>query len=237
MLERLRGDYPRMAAIIVADSLYSKQPFVERLRAGRFSFLLVAQEGDHKSLYQDVEGLRNGNLLDRLDTVHRGRRYEYEWVTGVPLNGQPDAPLINFIQVRISKAGEKPYRNAWVTDLVPTADNIVQLVRAARARWKIENEGFNTLKNQGYHLEHNFGHGDQHLSEAFFTLNLLAFFMHQIFELVDGLYQRVRTFFSSRRAFWDEVRSAFRLFLFTSWDQVLVRMNSPPVPLPPYQER
>ena len=55
--------------------------------------------------------------------------------------------------------------------------------------------------------------------------------MHQIFELVDGLYQRVRTFFSSRRAFWDEVRSAFRLFLFTSWDQVLVRMNSPPQPL------
>ena len=59
-------------------------------------------------------------------------------------------------------------------------------------------------------------------------VNLLAFFMHQIFELVDGMYQRVRTFFSSRRAFWDEARSAFRLFLFTSWDQVLERMNSPP---------
>ena len=118
----------------------------------------------------------------------------------------------------------------------PALGRATQL-RAARARWKIENEGFNTLKNQGYHLEHNFGHGDQHLSEALFTLNLLAFFMHQIFELVDGLYQRVRTFFSSRRAFWDEVRSAFRLFLFTSWDQVLVRMNSPPQPLPPYQNR
>ena len=104
------------------------------------------------------------------------------------------------------------YRNAWVTDLVPTTDNIVQLVRAGRARWKIENEAFNTLKNQGYHLKHNFGHGDRHLSEALFVLNLLAFFMHQIFELVDGMYQRVRTFFSFRRAFWDEVRSAFRLF-------------------------
>ena len=104
-------------------------------------------------------------------------------------------------------------------------------------RWKIENEGFNTLKNQGYHLKHNFGHGDRHLSEALFVLNLLAFFMHQIFELVDGMYQRVRTFFSSRRAFWDEARSAFRLFLFTSWDQVLERMNSPPEQLPPYGSR
>ena len=238
MLERLRSDYPRMAAIIVADSLYSKQPFVERLRAARFSFLLVAKPGDHKSLYQDVAVLRRGNLLDRFHSEHRGERREYQWVTELPLNGSPDAPRINFIQFRIVEdSGKVNYRNAWVTDLVPTSANIVQLVRAARARWKIENEGFNTLKNQGYHLEHNFGHGHQQLSETLFVLNLLAFFMHQIFELVDGLYQRVRTFFSSRRAFWDEVRSAFRLFLFSSWDQVLVRMNSPPQPLPPYQDR
>ena len=118
---------------------------VEKLTAGRFSFLLVAKPGDHKSLFQDVDGLRRGNLLDRHHTVHRGKRHEYEWVTGVPLNGSPDAPLINFIQFRIIKDGEVKYRNAWVTDLVPTTDNIVQLVRAARARWKIENEGFNTL--------------------------------------------------------------------------------------------
>ena len=202
------------------------------MTAGRFSFLLVAKPGDHKSLYQDLAVLRRANLLDRHTTEHRQERREYEWVTDLPLNSNPNSPHINFIRLRIVKAG-KTYENAWVTDLTPTSANIVQLVRAARARWKIENEGFNTLKNQGYHLEHNFGHGDQHLSEAFFTLNLIAFFMHQIFELVDGLYQRVRTFFSSRRAFWDEVRSAFRLFLFTSWDQVLVRMNSPPQPLPP----
>ena len=237
MLERLRADYPRMAAIIVADSLYSKQPFVEQLTAKRFSFLLVAKPGDHRNLYQDVDGLRRGNLLNRHATDHRGERREYEWVTDLPLNGNPDSPRINFIQFRIVKAGKVTYRNAWVTDLVPTTANIAQLVGAARARWKIENEAFNTLKNQGYHLKHNFGHGDRYLSEAFFVLNLLAFFLHQIFELVDGLYQQVRTFLSSRRAFWDEVRSAFRLFLFTSWDQVLVRMNSPPEQLPPYESR
>jgi hypothetical protein len=64
------------------------------------------------------------------------------------------------------------------------------ITRGGRARWKIENESYNTLKNQGYHLEHNFGHGRQYLSEALFLLNLLAFFFHQIFELLDGLYQQ-----------------------------------------------
>ena len=78
-----------MAAIIVADSLYSKQPCVEKLTAGRFSFLLVAKPGDHINLCKDVAGLRRGNLLDRHQTVHRGERREYEWVTGLPLNGSP----------------------------------------------------------------------------------------------------------------------------------------------------
>jgi len=95
---------------------------------------------------------------------------------------------------------------------------------------KIENESFNTLKNQGYHLEHNFGHGAQYLSEALFLLNLLAFFFHQIFELVDELYQQARAGFSARREYWNAIRNAFRLFLFNSWEEVLQRINSPPLP-------
>ena len=90
-------------------------------------FLLVVKPGDHRSLYQDVAVLRRGNLLDRHATDHRGERREYEWVTDLPLNGNPDSPRINFIQFRIVKAGKATYRNAWVTDLVPTTANIAQL--------------------------------------------------------------------------------------------------------------
>ena len=49
------------------------------------------------------------------------------------------------------------------------------LMWGGRARWKIENETFNTLKNQGYHFEHNYGHGYQHLSVVLAMLMLLAF--------------------------------------------------------------
>ena len=209
------------------------------MTAKRFSFLLVAKPGDHKSLYQDLAVLRRANLLDRHTTEHRQERREYEWVTDLPLNSNPNSPHINFIRLRIVKAG-KTYENAWVTDLTPTSANMrCQLVRAARAA--LEDRRHRRLQLPSRTRATTWSTisvtATQHLSEAFFTLNLLAFFMHQIFELVDGLYQRVRTFFSSRRAFWDEVRSAFRLFLFTSWDQVLARMNSPPQPLPPYQDR
>lgn len=117
------------------------------------------------------------------------------------MNGNPDSPLVNFIQLTIFKGNKCTYRNAWVTDIPITSENAIEIVRGGRARWKIENEGFNTLKNHGYHLEHNFGHGKNNLSEAFFLLNLLAFFFHQIFELTDLLYQSARAEFSARVEF------------------------------------
>ena len=95
------------------------------------------------------------------------------------------------------------------------------LVRAGRARWKIENETFNTLKNQGYHIEHNYGHGNQYLSMNFFVLNLLAFFVHQILELCDLSYQRCRGKFSARREFWNQLRYALRLILFRDYYHLL----------------
>ena len=138
---------------------------------------------------------------------------------------------MNFVQLSISDAtGKISYRCSWVTDLALEEAGIEKIVRAARARWKIENEGFNTLKNHGYHLEHNFGHGSKYLAEAFFLLNLLAFFIHQIQELVDELYQKARAGFSSRIEFWNVIRASFRIMLFTSWDQALNRITGPPLP-------
>ncbi len=57
------------------------------------------------------------------------------------------------------------YHNAWATDHRLTADTIRPVVTAELSRWKIENEGDNVLKNHGYHLEHNYGHG-QHYPPA-----------------------------------------------------------------------
>lgn len=231
LLGKIRGSHRQLPAIIVADSLYSNQPFIEELTSKRFSFILAAKPSDHKSLYQDIEGMRTGKLLDRLQyTDRRGRTHHYEWINGVALNSRLDSPQVNFLEYRLIRDAKTTYHSAWVSDLPISEQNVQQIVQGGRSRWKIENEGFNTLKNHGYHLEHNFGHGKHNLSEAFFVLNLLAFFAHQIFELVDRLYQQARAAFSSRTEFWNATRGAFKLLLFDSWDQVLARMNSPPRP-------
>jgi hypothetical protein len=229
-IERIRADHRQLPAVVVADALYATERFITTLGERQFSYLLGAKRESHKTLFEEIEGLRRGGYLDRLEvTTPKGQRCVYEWVHETRLFATKNAPQVNFIEFQMFDPNGKRTRHfSWVTDLPISTHTVEQLVRAARARWKIENENFNTLKNHGYHLEHNFGHGKNHLSEAFFLLNLLAFFMHQIFAMADELYQRARAGFSARREYWNAIRASLRLLLFDSWDQVLNRIHGPP---------
>ena len=101
------------------------------------------------------------------------------------------------------------------------SDNVAEIVKAGRARWKIENENNNVLKTKGYHLEHNFGHGEKHLSSLLLTLNLLAFLFHTIMEMMDSRYQLIRQRLGPRTTFFDDIRTLTRYHCFKSWDDLL----------------
>ena len=105
-----------------------------------------------------------------------------------------------------------------MTNHLVTASCVAALAKVGRARWKIENESNNTLKRNGYHLEHNFGHGDLHLSNVLFALNLLAFLVHTAQHLVNAPYRLLRTTLSVRLTFFNDLRALTRYMLFDSWD-------------------
>jgi hypothetical protein len=231
-IQKIRKAHPKLKIIITADDLYSKQPFINELKKADMSYILVAKPTDHKVLFEWVNELTQLGDGDRLElTDIKGRRHCYRWINKVPLNGAKDADDVNFFQFEIiSKDNKVTYKNSWVTDIPIDRNNIVMLVKGGRARWKIENETFNTLKNQGYHIEHNFGHGQHNLSFIFFMLNLLAFYVHQILDLTDRLYQTVRyTKFSSRMEYFNQLRCTFRIMLFDTWEQMLYHILDPPM--------
>jgi len=119
------------------------------------------------------------------------------------------------------------YRNSWVTDFQISEHNIVQRVQAGRCRWKIENECFNTLKNQGYSIEHNYVHGKKHLSYNVYLITLLAFYFHQIFELTDGAYQACRVKAGSKRYLWEMFRGTVGFLVMDSWETMMDRYLNP----------
>src|SRR5438552_6878834 len=109
---------------------------------------------------------------------------------------------------------------SWVTDLRVNKRNVYALMRGGRARWKIENETFNTLKNQGYSFEHNYGHGQQNLSVVFATVMMLAFLVDQTQQRCCALFQAVWAKLGSKRLLWERLRALFYDYALASMRQL-----------------
>mgnify|MGYP006300114279 CR=1 FL=1 len=97
------------------------------------------------------------------------------YLNGVPLRDGEDALWVNWCELTVSRPdGRVTYHNAFVTRYLITDDTVTEIVQAGRTRWKVENKNNNTLKTKGYNLEHNFGHGQQHLASLLATLNIVS---------------------------------------------------------------
>ena len=146
--------------------------------------------------------------------VHRLR-----FLHQVPLNASNAAVQVNCIEY--GEIGQKKVQHfRWVTDVRVSQRHGYQLMRGGRARWKIENETFNTLKNQGYNFEHNYGHGTQNLSVVFATLMMLAFLVDQTQQLCCALFQAVWAKLGSKRLLWERMRALFYDYALTSMCQL-----------------
>lgn len=96
---------------------------------------------------------------------------------------------------------------SWVTDFRVHKRNVYHLMRGGRARWKMDNETCNTLKNQGDNFEHNYGHGTQHLSVVFATIMPLAFLVDQVQQRCCALLRAVWRTLGSTRRWWERMRA------------------------------
>jgi len=225
LLGQLQKDHPKLPIMIIADSLFSKQPFVELCHKYNFAYTIVAKPKDHKFLFELVNGARDlGEVEQFTKTSKDGIEEQYEYINQVDLNGRQDAVLVNyFAYSKYDKCGNKIFHCSWISSELITRFNVVKLVSIARARWKSENEGFNSMKNQGYHLEHNYGHG-KNLSMNLYLLNVLAFGIHRLTEVASKLYNDCYRIWQSRAVIWQKLSDYFDIKLFHNWEEVWIMM-------------
>ena len=101
-------------------------------------------------------------------------------------------------------------------------------MRGGRARWKVENEAFNTLKNQGYRFEHNFGHGYKHLSSIFTHLMLLAFMVDQIQQLCCPYFRKALEKCFNKPRLWERMRWLMYGCYIECWEALFTAIVDPP---------
>ena len=214
--------YARLKPIYLGDDLSSRQATCEAVQAFGSHFLFTAKPSSHKTLYSWLDGAEVPAMENRIKQGARFVTHRYRWLEGLPLRDGKDALLVNWLEIEIADpAGKVTYRNSFVTDLAVSKNNVAELAACGRARWKIENESFNTLKTKGYNLEHNFGHGQQHLSAVLATMNLIAFAMHTVADLVDAAWAAARAAAGARRRFFEDLRAITTYLVFPTWAALL----------------
>ena len=221
------GDfYAKRGVTMLGDDLYSRQPFCQALKDKKLHFILVCKPNSHVNLYETVEFLDvQGVLGTKVVRKWNGRYAEihtYRFANKLALNGDPSALKVNWCELTITHedSSDVLYKNAFVSDFEVTNTTVEAIVQDGRARWKVENENNNILKTKGYHIEHNFGHGHQYLASLLLSLNLLAFLLHTILDLVDEQYRAIRQKLGRRRTFFQDLEALLRYFTFETWDEV-----------------
>jgi hypothetical protein len=221
LLGKIRRQHPRLNLIVVEDGLASNAPHLRDLKEHGMHFILGVKPGDHPFLFAEVEAARREGHSPWLTRKEKGITSKVSWVWNVPLNESNQDLRVNFLEYQEYDAQGNCLKHfSWITDFHLTHRNAWRLTEGGRARWHIENETFNTLKNQGYHFEHNYGHGEQNLSVVFAMLMMLAFLVDQVQQLCCPLFRAVWQKLGTKRSLWEKVRSHFYHFTFRSMRQL-----------------
>ena len=213
---------------LLGDDLYSRQPICELALKQGYNFIFVALPSSHQTLSEWLDfGEKNGEIISgEIKKYEKGKAiiYRYNYVNNVPMRETQPSLMVNWYEVEVidSLQNKVIYHNSFITNHLLTEEKIFVMIKGGRTRWKVENEGNNILKNQGYNFEHNFGHGQENLSEILLCLNLLGFVFHNVLELVNIDYQRIREKLVKRKTFFNDIRALLKYIWFESWQDLFI---------------
>ncbi len=226
LIESLKGKYPDLQMLLVEDALYANAPHIRQVEEQGWNYILNVKPDSHKSLFKQFEWRKqNGGVKSFEQEIGgRGVKQHFGWTENLFLCQSAADVKVNFLWFEERDGQGKVTRWTWATSLPLTRKTVEKVMKAGRARWKIENETFNTLKNQGYNFEHNYGHGERYLATVLAMLMLLAFLVDQIQERCCQLFGQLRAGLRTLAKLWETMRSLFKVLSFGSMSALYARM-------------
>ena len=212
-LQALRREHPHLKVIVLQDALGDSGPNIQSIESLCMKYIIVSKRDPLKNL--DHFQISTYEHRDESGTL-----YKYTFANQIPVNQLCRDLEMNCFECVTYTQGKKK-KATWITNIPITRRNIHQLMKGGRSRWKIENETFNTLKNQGYHFEHNFGHGSKNLCSAMSFLMMLAFLIDQLQQICCKSYQEAKSAARTYSSLWEKMRTFFCYILLKDWEYFL----------------
>jgi hypothetical protein len=233
-LGHFRREHPKLPVIIVEDALSAEGPHIQLLKQHRIRFILSVKPGKQTHLFEQFDEAEQDGSVHVLTLVDAdGTLHHYRWLTDAALNKKYANERVSMLEYWEIGKDKEIKHFTWITDFDLDEKTVPIIASGGRARWRIENETFNTLKNRGYAFEHNFGHGENHLATVFAMLMMLVFLVDQVQEIGDALFQALWATMGSKRRMWKRILSLFECFRFESFRHLYATLlNFQPLPLP-----
>lgn len=197
LMEKLGKEFPRLGICICADSLYACERFFEECKKRKWNYILRYKEGSIPSIAEEYESLKEVEKNYQEKRLGDGKSW-YDYVTGIDYN-EYKVNLAEYGESRKEeyKKGKKKgsrkqveKRFLYLTNLPISKKNVEELVERGRMRWKIENEGFNTQKRQGYYLEHQYSKKYQGVKNHYY-LTQIGHMIAQILEAWEKIWKMI----------------------------------------------
>lgn len=183
LLPRIKKEYPQLRFVLSVDSLYACGTTFALLEQLNWSCIATFKEGRTPALWREYEALRAQCPQQVLRRQWDQRVQEFRWVNQlVHEDSEGRSWTLDALECReVSTDGTEQYF-AWLT-LLPVGRKTVEEIaeKGGRARWKVENEGFNRQKNSGLNLEHVYSN-DPEKWKIYYVLLQLAFILVQLLE-------------------------------------------------------
>lgn len=221
-VENFKREHPHLNVIVLGDGLSSNAPYIRLLEANNLKYLLIAKPGDHQFLFDTIEKSEDEQYYEVTDD--KRFLHQFRFINGVALNKSNSDVRVNFFEYMQTDPKGKELKFSWVTNILITSENVFTLMKGGRARWKIENETFNTLKNLEYNFEHNYGHGKKYLSTNLCLLMMLAFLIDQVQAIACRLFQGIRKKLGAFRVLCETIRVLLQYMEFQSWEDLYYRI-------------
>ena len=191
MAERLKKRFPQLKICLLLDSLYAAAPVMNTLKKYRWKYIITFKEGSMPERYDEFLKLKKLCPQNSLEITDDNAVQKFSWVGDIDHKG-------NFFDViELNEIRENSQtRFVWLTNLKVAKNNIVQIAKGGRLRWKIENEGFNIQKNRGFNLEHPYSQNEISMKN-FYLLLQIAYIISQIMEKGNLLKDRILKDFGS----------------------------------------
>jgi len=154
---KLKQAFPKLPIILLLDGLFADGSIFQICRENNWEALIVLKDKDLSTVNQEFKNLKLVHPEKSFQQNKGGCKQDFSWCNDIDYrDGKKRQFSLSIIECIEQQADEKTTKYKSISTIRVRRNNICKLSDAARTRWVIENQGFNTQKNHGFALKHQY---------------------------------------------------------------------------------